>query len=230
MRYYATDTIVRTIDSEKLNDEVEKWLASGGKIQTLNHGESLGRMDYSRNYDAEKRKVEVKKEKPKPVEKPSNPVKVKIAKPPKPKKQKPLSAEGKRVKNLKEAKMLAVQKGLTEFKAECKNHGMTDYLIYGDGSAKCILCKKDKSVREFAKTMTPEKRIQYERRKANNQLMKIAVENGEKNFIGNCEKHGKTDFVILKKSKASDTEFKFMHRCKCCKIDINNASIERRKK
>ena len=77
--------------------------------------------------------------------------------------------------------------------------------------------------------MTPEKRIQYERRKANNQLMKIALSGGERHFIGNCEKHGKTDFVIFKKSKASGTEFKFMYRCKCCKTEINNASIERRK-
>ena len=121
--------------SEKLNDEVEKWLANGGKIQALKRGESLGRVDYSRNYDAEKRKTEVKAEKPKPIAKPPKPAKVKIAKPPKPKKQKPLSAEAQRVKNLREAKMVAVQKGLTEFKAECKNHGMTDYLIYGDGSA-----------------------------------------------------------------------------------------------
>lgn len=187
--------------SKKLSSEVEAWLASGGETKQLGNGESLGQVDYTKNYDREKRnKDEFEKA---------------AVSSHKPRKAKVLSSDALRRKKLIEAKREAIEMGLSEFQAECRNHGMTNYAIREtDGKTYCVKCKREMQSRFHEGAMTDERKEDNARKRRNREKAKEAISTGKKIFTAECKHHGVTDYIVIN----IKTEKK-VHRCKKCRSE-----------
>lgn len=116
-----------------------------------------------------------------------------------------------RMQLLSKLKHQAVVKGLKEFKAPCRNHGMTEFFITPKGKHKCRECVKEWTKRDYEKSTPDDVKENTIRKKENREKMLAAIEKGEKTFIGDCIKHGETLHII---SRNRDY---FQYRCRECK-------------
>lgn len=133
-----------------------------------------------------------------------------------------------RYKILIEAKHEALEKGLKEFKSECKHHGLTDYLISNSNQIRCKKCKHERE-QAFIKSRQQKQKTETQlRNEANSRAMDVAVELGNKTFIGECAAHGETIFIVIKKSKLKGNEKLFRYKCHECKL--KNEAVYRNKR
>lgn len=132
-----------------------------------------------------------------------------------------------RYKILIEAKHEALEKGLKEFKGECKYHGLTDYLINNSNQIRCKKCKYEREQAFIKSRQQKEKTETQLRNEANSRAMDVAVELGNKTFIGECAAHGETIFIVIKKSKLKGNEKLFRYKCHECKL--KNEAVYREK-
>ena len=147
--------------------------------------------------------------------------------------KKPKQDEGERSrhKNIVEEKRKAIASGKMTFIAECKHHGMTEYLVNGQYAARCKICKKDGEKRYVEnRKLTGPKSEKTERSERNTEAMNVALSQKKKmkTFIGECEKHGETIFLIATNKKRRGNESKHSYRCHECKIHNARLFRERR--
>lgn len=133
-----------------------------------------------------------------------------------------------RYKILIDAKHEALEKGLKEFKGECKHHGLTDYLINNSNQIRCKKCKYEREQAFIKSRQQKEKTETQLRNEANSRAMGVAVELGNKTFIGECAAHGETIFIVIKKSKLKGNEKLFHYKCHECKL--KNEAVYRNKR
>lgn len=133
-----------------------------------------------------------------------------------------------RYKMLIDAKHAALEKGLREFKAECKHHGLTDYLINNSNQIRCKKCKHERESAFIKSRQKKEKTETQLRNEANTRAMDVAIDTGNKTFIGECAAHGETIFIIIKKSKLKGNEKLFRYKCHECKL--KNEAVYRNKR
>ena len=128
-----------------------------------------------------------------------------------------------------EAKKQAIERGDLFFEAECKNHGFTKFILTSN-SSRCLLCKKESKTKYIESRKSKVKSEKQLRIESNRKAMDVAlsVRSTVKTFIGVCEKHGETIFVIVKNEKQKGNEAKYRCRCHQCKTD--NAKIFRERR
>ena len=128
------------------------------------------------------------------------------------------------------ARKEAQAKGLKEFVAVCAYHGETRYIVSATGSGRCASCMYENSKRHNEKSQTYEQKKTFERRKRNNAAMKSAVSGGLRKFNGECDKHGKVEFLIQKKKKEYAGTYPHQYKCIQCKLENSKLHAEKRKK
>ena len=135
-----------------------------------------------------------------------------------------------RHRNIIEKRKEAMLAGESTFIAECKHHGVTNYITNKNGSARCSQCKKESETKYIESRKSKVKSEKQLRIESNRKAMDVAlsVKSTVKTFIGVCEKHGETIFVIIKNAKQKGNEAKYRCRCHQCKMD--NAKIFRERR
>lgn len=128
------------------------------------------------------------------------------------------------------ARKEAQAKGLKEFVAVCAYHGETRYIVSATGAGRCAACMYENSKRHNEKSQTHEQKKTFERRKRNNTAMKSAVSDGLNKFNGECDKHGKVEFLIQKKKKEYAGTYPHQYKCIKCKLENSKLHAEKRKK
>lgn len=128
------------------------------------------------------------------------------------------------------ARKEAQAKGLKEFVAVCAYHGETRYIVSATGTGRCAACMYENSKRHNEKTQTKEQKNTFERRKRNNAAMKVSVDSGLRKFNGECDKHGKAEFLIQKKKKEYAGTYPHQYKCIQCKLENSKLHAEKRKK
>ena len=123
-----------------------------------------------------------------------------------------------RYKGLVEAKHDALEKGLSEFVGECKYHGKTDYMFDKLNQIRCKKCKNERAQAMIELRQKKEKTKTQLRNEANTVAMDVAIDLGNKTFIGECAAHGETIFIVIKKSKLKGKEKLFRYKCHECKL------------
>lgn len=130
---------------------------------------------------------------------------------PKPKPVKTQGDEFRRRKTVHRLRAKAEAEGKNTFVAECSKHGWTTYKIY-NGSSRCYECR----LKSNNATLDPEadqvKMNRNQRADYNREQMKLAMEKGEKDFMGLCKNCGYSSFRAHKVSKRD----KFEYRCMPC--------------
>ena len=135
-----------------------------------------------------------------------------------------------RHRNIIEKRREALEAGKTKFIAECKHHGIVDYITNKNGSARCSQCKKESETKYIENRKSKVKSEKQLRIESNRDAMNAAIQKKStvKAFIGVCEKHGETIFLIIKNEKQKGNEAKYRCRCHQCKMD--NAKIFRERR
>lgn len=117
---------------------------------------------------------------------------------------------------LQEAKKKAIAEGVKDFYAVCKNHGMTKYYVGHKNHAICYQCMKDATNKYHRKVrQTEEQRQAYDMRQRNREKMKEHAERGVMYFMGECLKHGETQFLIGRNRNPKST-LAYQSYCQLC--------------
>jgi len=219
MQFY--DPVSKIIKPD-LNADVEAWLAKGNQITELPFGHSNfkdGNIPQAKApvkpLDVEKYNAErVTRQKQVKTTKLDKPTKVKTVKPrvykPKVAKQKQatkLVVYSERsmiyMHNCDVFKQARVNK-LTSFEGLCIRHGYTLFKAQKSMRFRCVQC-----LDEYNQNNVND----YKRRVLNKELMEVAVQAQQKNFLGVCLTHGETKFSI---SKTNSTKSKLSYKCCEC--------------
>lgn len=126
------------------------------------------------------------------------------------KKEKTRKSERSRMREVTALKNIAIGNCQDRFQAVCGKHGITEYAVFMNKFARCLLCVSERiAAKKKAKNPVPRRQEQ------NLKAMKEAVNGGFKTFLGVCEKHDKTVFVVATHKGVS------RYRCQICKTRNN---------
>lgn len=124
------------------------------------------------------------------------------------------SAQNREINRLRDE---AMAEGKNRFYAVCKRHRLTEYKITWNDIPRCVLCVNEASRKSALKKRPAERIEKLEIQKANRLKMQEAHENGKRNFMGICQKHGE-EFFWIQKSPNTLSGLQY----KCCQCNIKS--------
>lgn len=107
-----------------------------------------------------------------------------------------ISDERRRINSVIAARRKAEAEGLTQFEAECKNHGLTKYSNFGSGAV-CLKCniERTSALKRKKNELNPSDRTL--RSKINKDLMLKAISEDKHTFTGKCVNCGDSEMKVV---------------------------------